>query len=121
MDLEPDDPDRAADMTVACPCARGSLNIEHPKPVHSRPIIIGWFKRGGSCFECPECQRPFDNKKAVEAPSPCTWNQDSVLRDKPVTRLDLHVRMVHTDLPEWPCPDCGIRSFKRKFDPQRTQ
>ena len=40
------------------------------------------------------------------------------LCDKPVTRLDLHVRMVHTELPEWPCPDCG-KKFKRKFDLNR--
>ena len=32
--------------------------------------------------------------------------------------LDLHVRMVHTDMPEWPCPDCG-KKFKRKFDLNR--
>ena len=26
--------------------------------------------------------------------------------------------MVHTELPEWPCPDCG-KKFKRKFDLNR--
>ena len=26
--------------------------------------------------------------------------------------------MVHTDMPEWPCPDCG-KKFKRKFDLNR--
>ena len=36
------------------------------------------------------------------------------------TQCDLftQVRMVHTELPEWPCPDCG-KKFKRKFDLNR--
>ena len=73
--------------------------------VHIKTNHLGWSKK--KLFECPDCFRPFDNKKAVEA------HRESAhlgirtvcpLCDKPVTRLDLHVRMVHTDLPEWPCP-----------------
>merc|ERR1719474_2109847 len=63
----------------------------------------------------------FDNKKNMEL------HREAIhlgirticpLCDKPVTRLGLHVRMVHTELPEWPCPDCG-KKFKRKFDLNR--
>ena len=105
VDLEPDDPDRAADMTVACPVCERKFKHKNTCTVHIKTNHLGWSKR--KLFECPECQRPFDNKKAVEA------HRESVhlgirtvcpLCDKPVTRLDLHVRMVHTDLPEWPCP-----------------
>merc|ERR1719282_1835214 len=119
VDLEPDDPDRAADMTVACPVCERKFKHKNTCTVHIKTNHLGWSKR--KLFECPECQRPFDNKKAVEA------HRESVhlgirtvcpLCDKPVTRLDLHVRMVHTDLPEWPCPDCG-KKFKRKFDLNR--
>jgi len=119
VDLEPDDPDRAADMTVACPVCERKFKHKNTCTVHIKTNHLGWSKK--KLFDCPECQRPFDNKKAVEA------HRESVhlgirtvcpLCDKPVTRLDLHVRMVHTDLPEWPCPDCG-KKFKRKFDLNR--
>ena len=105
VDLEPDDPDRAADMTVACPVCERKFKHKNTCTVHIKTNHLGWSKK--KLFDCPECQRPFDNKKAVEA------HRESVhlgirtvcpLCDKPVTRLDLHVRMVHTDLPEWPCP-----------------
>merc|ERR1712012_697713 len=87
--------------------------------VHIRVNHLGWTKR--KLFECPECFRSFDNKKGLDA------HRDAAhlgirtvcpLCEKPVTRLDLHVRMVHTDLPEWPCPDCG-KKFKGKFDINR--
>merc|ERR1719312_1355890 len=87
--------------------------------VHIKTNHLGWTKR--KLFECPDCFRAFDNKKAVDS------HREAVhlgirtvcpLCEKPVTRLDLHVRMVHTELPEWPCPDCG-KKFKRKFDLNR--
>ena len=105
VDLEPDDPDRAADMTVACPVCERKFKHKNTCTVHIKTNHLGWSKK--KLFECPDCFRPFDNKKAVEA------HRESAhlgirtvcpLCDKPVTRLDLHVRMVHTDLPEWPCP-----------------
>ena len=131
VDLEPDDPDRQLDMTVACPvCER---KFKHKNTVGTRAIVcqfvcisnlqctvhiktnhLGWTKR--KLFECPECLRAFDNKRAVDA------HREAVhlgirtvcpLCDKPVTRLDLHVRMVHTELPEWPCPGkyCTLESL----------
>ena len=119
VDLEPDDPDRAADMTVACPVCERKFRHKNTCTVHIKTNHLGWSKP--KLFECPECLRAFDNKKAMEA------HREAVhlgirtvcpLCDKAVTRLDLHVRMVHTDHPEWPCPDCG-KKFKRKFDLNR--
>eukprot|EP00088_Acartia_fossae_P016616 TRINITY_DN19313_c0_g1_i1.p1 TRINITY_DN19313_c0_g1~~TRINITY_DN19313_c0_g1_i1.p1 ORF type:complete len:253 (-),score=54.36 TRINITY_DN19313_c0_g1_i1:85-843(-) len=72
-------------------------------------------------YECPDCRKGFDNKKNMEL------HREAIhlgirticpLCDKPVTRLDLHVRMVHTDMPDHVCPDCG-KKFKRKFDLNR--
>ena len=112
VDLEPDDPDRAAEMTVACPVCERKFKHKNTCTVHIKTNHLGWSKR--KLFECPECQRPFDNKKAVEA------HREAVhlgirtvcpLCEKPVTRLDLHVRMVHTDLPEWPCPGIVIHNY----------
>jgi len=119
VDLEPDDPDRQLDMTVACPVCERKFKHKNTCTVHIKTNHLGWTKR--KLFECPECLRAFDNKRAVDA------HREAVhlgirtvcpLCDKPVTRLDLHVRMVHTELPEWPCPDCG-KKFKRKFDLNR--
>merc|ERR1712045_637230 len=92
VDLEPDDPDRQNDMTVACPVCERKFKHKNTCTVHIKTNHLGWSKR--KLFECPDCFRAFDNEKAVP-------------------RLDLHVRMVHTELPEWPCPDCG-KKFKRK-------
>jgi len=119
VDLEPDDPDRQHDMTVACPVCERKFKHKNTCTVHIKTNHLGWSKR--KLFECPDCFRSFDNKKAVET------HREAVhlgirtlcpLCEKPVTRLDLHVRMVHTELPEWPCPDCG-KKFKRKFDLNR--
>ena len=105
VDLEPDDPDRQQDMTVACPVCERKFKHKNTCTVHIKTNHLGWSKR--KLFECPDCFRSFDNKKAVEA------HREAVhlgirtlcpLCEKPVTRLDLHVRMVHTELPEWPCP-----------------
>ena len=65
VDLEPDDPDRAAEMTVACPVCERKFKHKNTCTVHIKTNHLGWSKR--KLFECPECQRPFDNKKAVEA------------------------------------------------------
>jgi len=119
VDLEPDDPDRAQDLTVACPVCERKFKHKNTCTVHIKTNHLGWTKR--KLFECPDCFRAFDNKKAVDS------HREAVhlgirtvcpLCEKPVTRLDLHVRMVHTELPEWPCPDCG-KKFKRKFDLNR--
>jgi len=119
VDLEPDDPDRSQDLTVACPVCERKFKHKNTCTVHIKTNHLGWTKR--KLFECPDCFRAFDNKKAVDA------HREAVhlgirtvcpLCEKPVTRLDLHVRMVHTELPEWPCPDCG-KKFKRKFDLNR--
>ena len=105
VDLEPDDPDRAADMTVACPVCERKFKHKNTCTVHIKTNHLGWSKK--KLFECPDCFKPFDNKKLVET------HREAVhlgirtvcpLCEKPVTRLDLHVRMVHADLPEWPCP-----------------
>jgi len=119
VDLEPDDPDRGQDMTVACPVCERKFKHKNTCTVHIKTNHLGWTKR--KLFECPDCFRAFDNKRAVDS------HREAVhlgirtvcpLCEKPVTRLDLHVRMVHTELPEWPCPDCG-KKFKRKFDLNR--
>jgi len=119
VDLEPDDPERADNMTVACPVCERKFKHKNTCTVHIKTNHLGWSKR--KLFECPDCFKTFDNKKAVEL------HREAVhlgirtvcpLCEKPVTRLDLHVRMVHTELPEWPCPDCG-KKFKRKFDLNR--
>jgi len=119
VDLEPDDPDRAQDLTVACPVCERKFKHKNTCTVHIKTNHLGWTKR--KLFECPDCFRAFDNKRAVDS------HREAVhlgirtvcpLCEKPVTRLDLHVRMVHTELPEWPCPDCG-KKFKRKFDLNR--
>ena len=105
VDLEPDDPDRQQDMTVACPVCERKFKHKNTCTVHIKTNHLGWSKR--KLFECPDCFRSFDNKKAVES------HREAVhlgirtlcpLCEKPVTRLDLHVRMVHTELPKWPCP-----------------
>ena len=105
VDLEPDDPDVVGGMTVACPVCEKKFKHKNTCTVHIKTHHLGWSKR--KLFECPDCFRAFDNKKAVEA------HREAVhlgirtvcpLCEKPVTRLDLHVRMVHTELPEWPCP-----------------
>ena len=110
VDLEPDDPDRGQDLTVACPVCERKFKHKNTCTVHIKTNHLGWSKR--KLFECPDCFRAFDNKKAVES------HREAVhlgirtvcpLCEKPVTRLDLHVRMVHTELPEWPCP--GILKF----------
>jgi len=119
VDLENDDPDRAQDLSVACPVCERKFKHKNTCTVHIKTNHLGWTKR--KLFECPDCFRSFDNKRAVDC------HREAVhlgirtvcpLCDKPVTRLDLHVRMVHTELPEWPCPDCG-KKFKRKFDLNR--
>jgi len=119
VDLEPDDADRAQDMTVACPVCERKFKHKNTCTIHIKTNHLGWTKR--KLFECPDCFHMFENKKEVER------HREAVhlgirtvcpLCEKPVTRLDLHVRMVHTDLPEWPCPDCG-KKFKRKFDLNR--
>lgn len=119
VDLEPDDADRAQDMTVACPVCERKFKHKNTCTIHIKTNHLGWTKR--KLFECPDCFHMFENKKEVER------HREAVhlgirtvcpLCDKPVTRLDLHVRMVHTDMPEWPCPDCG-KKFKRKFDLNR--
>jgi len=119
VDLENDDPDRAQDLTVACPVCERKFKHKNTCTVHIKTNHLGWTKR--KLFECPDCFRSFDNKRAVDC------HREAVhlgirtvcpLCEKPVTRLDLHVRMVHTELPEWPCPDCG-KKFKRKFDLNR--
>ena len=116
VDLEPDDPDRGQDLTVACPVCERKFKHKNTCTVHIKTNHLGWSKR--KLFECPDCFRAFDNKKAVEA------HREAVhlgirtvcpLCDKPVTRLDLHVRMVHTELPEWPCPGTVLSSPKSKF------
>jgi hypothetical protein len=119
VDLENDDPDRAQDLSVACPVCERKFKHKNTCTVHIKTNHLGWTKR--KLFECPDCFRSFDNKRSVDC------HREAVhlgirtvcpLCDKPVTRLDLHVRMVHTELPEWPCPDCG-KKFKRKFDLNR--
>ena len=119
VELEVDDAEREAGMTVACPVCERKFRHKNTCTVHIKTNHLGWSKP--KLFECPECLRAFDNKKAMEA------HREAVhlgirtvcpLCDKAVTRLDLHVRMVHTDHPEWPCPDCG-KKFKRKFDLNR--
>merc|ERR1719402_208213 len=119
VDLEPDDPDRSQDLTVACPVCERKFKHKNTCTIHIKTNHLGWTKR--KLFECPDCFHMFENKKEVDR------HREAVhlgirtvcpLCEKPVTRLDLHVRMVHTDLPEWPCPDCG-KKFKRKFDLNR--
>merc|ERR1740128_1390233 len=119
VDLEPDDPDRDADLTVACPVCERKFKHKNTCTVHIKVHHLGWAKK--KMFECQDCLKGFDNKKNMEL------HREAIhlgirticpLCDKPVTRLDLHVRMVHTDMPEWPCPDCG-KKFKRKFDLNR--
>jgi len=119
VDLEPDDPDRDAELTVACPVCERKFKHKNTCTVHIKVHHLGWSKR--KMYECPDCMKDFDNKKNLEL------HREAIhlgirticpLCEKPVTRLDLHVRMVHTELPEWPCPDCGKR-FKRKFDLNR--
>lgn len=119
VDLEPDDPDRESDLTVACPVCEKKFKHKNTCTVHIKVHHLGWCKR--KLFECPDCYKSFENKKAMD------MHRESIhlgirtvcpLCEKPVTRLDLHVRMVHTELPEWPCPDCG-KKFKRKFDLNR--
>lgn len=119
VDLEPDDPDRDAELTVACPVCERKFKHKNTCTVHIKVHHLGWTKR--KMYDCPDCMKGFDNKKNMEL------HREAIhlgirticpLCDKPVTRLDLHVRMVHTELPEWPCPDCG-KKFKRKFDLNR--
>ena len=110
VELEVDDAEREAGMTVACPVCERKFRHKNTCTVHIKTNHLGWSKK--KLFECPDCFKPFDNKKLVET------HREAVhlgirtvcpLCEKPVTRLDLHVRMVHADLPEWPCP--GINNL----------
>ena len=65
VDLEPDDPDRAQDLTVACPVCERKFKHKNTCTVHIQTNHLGWTKR--KLFECPDCFRAFDNKKAVDA------------------------------------------------------
>lgn len=119
VDLEPNDPDRDQDFTVACPVCEKKFKHKTTCTVHIKVHHLGWIKK--KLYNCDECGKGFDNKKGLD------FHREAIhlgirticpLCEKPVTRLDLHVRMVHSELPEWPCPDCGKR-FKRKFDLNR--
>ena len=65
VDLEPDDPDRAQDLTVACPVCERKFKHKNTCTVHIKTNHLGWTKR--KLFECPDCFRAFDNKKAVDS------------------------------------------------------
>ena len=79
VDLENDDPDRAQDLTVACPVCERKFKHKNTCTVHIKTNHLGWTKR--KLFECPECFRSFDNKRAVDCHR---WQLGTVLTLSPL-------------------------------------
>ena len=52
------------DLSVACPVCERKFKHKNTCTVHIKTNHLGWTKR--KLFECPDCFRSFDNKRAVD-------------------------------------------------------
>ena len=107
VDLENDDPDRAQDLTVACPVCERKFKHKNTCTVHIKTNHLGWTKR--KLFECPDCFRSFDNKRAVDChrwggKRLMLWS-DILMTFSPgrlcTLALGLFVRFVRSLSPDW--------------------
>ena len=64
---------------MACPVCERKFKHKNTCTVHIKTNHLGWTKR--KLFECPECFRSFDNKRAVDCHR---WQLGTVLTLSPL-------------------------------------